>query len=132
MKPSLNHQYQVEGLILQNTIIILLRESDGYLSPNIIKSISVANRLFNEVTSNVQALQDLDFSLLLQPHTNYANQQAIHQQRLDMATAAIIHYGLHPRMLIRYLKGEYVGEARDVAAILKEVSPHITEEDSIN
>jgi hypothetical protein len=47
-----------------------------------------------------------------------------------MATAAMIHYGLHPGMLIRYLKGEYVGEARDVTAILTQVSPHITKDDS--
>jgi hypothetical protein len=46
-----------------------------------------------------------------------------------MATAAMIHYGLHPGMLIRYLKGEYVGEHRDVLAILEAVLLHISEND---
>jgi hypothetical protein len=47
-----------------------------------------------------------------------------------MAMATPIHYGLHPGMLIRYLKGEYVGENRDVAAILDAVWPHIGEDDT--
>ena len=130
MKPSLDHQYRVEGLILQNIIVILLRESEGFLSPDDIKSLSAVNHLFNEVTHDIQTLRNLDFSPLLQPCIDYANQQAIQQHRVDMATAAMIHYGLHPGMLIRYLKGEYVGEARDVTAILTQVSPHITKDDS--
>lgn len=62
MKPSLNHQYRVEGLILQNIIVILLKEPNGYLSTNDIKNLYAVNRLFKEVISDVQALRDLDFS----------------------------------------------------------------------
>ena len=47
-----------------------------------------------------------------------------------MATACAIHYSLHPRMVIRYLKGEYVGEKRDVNQILSNVSPFIDETDA--
>ncbi len=42
MKPSLNHQYRVDDLVLQNIIVILLRESNGFLSPIDIKNLSVA------------------------------------------------------------------------------------------
>ena len=32
-------------------------------------------------------------------------------------------------MVIRYLKGEYVGESRDANSIIKSVSPYITKKD---
>ena len=119
MKPSLNHQYRVEDLVLQNVIVILLQESDGFLLPIDIKNLSVVNRLYNEVIRNVHLFRNLDFSPLLEPPIGYANQQAISQARVNMAMAAMIHYGLHPGMLIRCLKGEYVGESRRVPIILQ-------------
>ena len=130
MKPSLNHQYRVDDLVLQNVIVILLRESNGFLSPIDIKNLSVVNRLYNEVTRDVHLFRNLDFSPLLEPRIGYADQQAILQARVNMATAAMIHYGLHPGMLIRYLKGEYVGESRRVPQILQAVSPHISKDDA--
>ncbi len=39
------------------------------------------------------------------------------------------HYGLLVGMVIRYIKGEYVGESRNANAILKVVSPYIKDED---
>ena len=48
---------------------------------------------------------------------------------IDMATAGIIHYSLHPGMLIRYVKGEYVGESRDASQIINDVSPYIKRDD---
>ena len=44
-----------------------------------------------------------------------------------MATACVIHYELHTNMVIRYLKGEYIGESRDADKILAPVSPYICE-----
>ena len=119
MKPSLNHQYRVEDLVLQNVIVILLQESDGFLLPIDIKNLSVVNRLYNKVIHDVHLFQNLDFLPLLEPRIGYANQQAISQACVNMATAAMIHYGLHPGMLIRCLKGEYVGESRRVPIILQ-------------
>ncbi len=43
--------------------------------------------------------------------------------------AGMTHYGLHPGMFIRYLKGESVGENRDIPAILEAVLLHISEDD---
>jgi hypothetical protein len=130
MKSSLDHQYWVEDLVLQNVIIILLLESDGFLSSIEIKNLSAMNCLCNKVTCDVCLLQNLDFLPLRKPRIGYADHQAIPQACMNMATAAMIHYGLQPGMLIRYLKGEYVGESRNVPAILEAVSPHISEEDA--
>jgi hypothetical protein len=46
-----------------------------------------------------------------------------------MATACAIHYGLHVGMVIRYIKGEYVGESRNSDKILLAVSPYISKVD---
>jgi hypothetical protein len=46
-----------------------------------------------------------------------------------MATAAMIHYLLHPGMMIRYVKGEYIGESRNVPQIINDVSPYIERKD---
>jgi hypothetical protein len=44
--------------------------------------------------------------------------------------AGLIHYGMHPGMLLRYLKGKYTGESRSVDAILEKVLPYIEPEDA--
>jgi hypothetical protein len=51
---------------------------------------------------------------------------------MDLATAGMICYGLHPGMLIRYLKREYTGENRDVAGIIAKVSPYISKDDVVH
>jgi hypothetical protein len=72
----------------------------------------------------------VDFSEMKRPRLGYAEQTAIDPIRVKMATACAIHYSLHPGMVIRYLKGEYVGENRDVNQILRDVSPLIDETDT--
>jgi hypothetical protein len=47
-----------------------------------------------------------------------------------MATACAVHYSLHPGMVIRYIKGEYVGENRNVLQILDELSSNVNETDT--
>jgi hypothetical protein len=47
-----------------------------------------------------------------------------------MATACAIHYSLHPGMVIRYLKGKYVGENRNDPQILRAESSQVDESDA--
>ncbi len=53
------------------------------------------------------------------------NLEEIQPPRVDMATAAIIHYSLHPGVLIQYVKGKYVGESREVPQVVNVVLPYI-------
>ena len=82
------------------------------------------------MTHDVTNLRMVDFTRLKEPRIGYAEQTEIDPIRVDMATACAIHYSLHPGMVIRYLKGEYVGENRDVTQILSDVSPFIDEADA--
>ncbi len=90
--------------MLQNTIVIILQKADSFLSPMEIKHLSALNHLYSEVINVVSLLWNFDFSPFHKPRIGYADQQAILQARINMATAAMTHYGLHPGMLIWYLK----------------------------
>ncbi len=79
---------------------------------------------------DVMRLKGMDFLKLREPRIGYAKQKKIQQSRVDMATAAMNHYFLHPGMLIRYIKGKYVGENRDVLQVLNDVLPYINDVDA--
>ncbi len=82
------------------------------------------------MTRDVFRLRDLSFSLLKSPRYDYESQEKISQDQVDLATAGMIHYALHPGMLVRFMKGEYVGKTRDVKTVLEKVSPHISPQDA--
>jgi hypothetical protein len=129
MKPDNNHYYRVQDLTFENVIVVVLKFVDGYLSDICIKKLHCLCRLFNEMTTNVCWLRDLDFTKLREPRIGYADQQEIQPSRVDMTTAAIINYSLHPGMLIQYVKGKYVGESRDVSQVVNNVLPYIDQQD---
>ncbi len=115
----------VSDAILDNGIIELLKHSKSFLTDKEITRLSKVNSLYQEMIHDVVQLRNLDFSQLQEPRIGYAKQTAIKQSLVDMATACAIHYSLHPGMMIRYAKGEYIGENRDVTQILRDVSPHV-------
>ena len=130
MKPSLNHQYRVSDLCLDNVIVELIKTPESFLTNEDVSSLAETNSLYREMISDVINLRAIDFTALKEPRFGYAEQLAIDPVRVDMATACAIHYSLHPGMVIRYLKGEYVGENRDVNQVLRDVSPFIDEADT--
>ncbi len=56
----------------------------------------------------------VEFSSLSHPRYNYEDQTQVDSHRVDMASAAMVHFGMHPGKLVRYLGGEYTGSDRDV------------------
>jgi hypothetical protein len=79
--------------------------------------------------NNVLLLRSINFSTLKLPRLDYAEQIKISLKRVDLATACAIYYGLNTGMVVRYIKGEYVGESRNANAILEKVSPYICKVD---
>jgi len=123
MKPSLNHQYRVSDLCLDNVIVKLVKSPESFLTNEDVMNLSKVNSLYREMIHDVIDLRLIDFTKMKEPRIGYAEQTAIDPTRVDMATACAIHYSLHPGMVIRYLKGKYLGENRDVNQILSDVSP---------
>jgi hypothetical protein len=125
MKLNKSHYYQVQDLGFENVIVIVLKPVEGDLSDTCIKKLNCLSRLFNEMTTDVCRLRNLDFSKLIEPRIGYADQLNIQASRIDLAAAGIIDYSLHPGMLVQYIEGEYVRESRDVSKIIKDVLPYI-------
>ena len=130
MRPSLDLQYRVKDLSIENVLVFIIRNHEAYLSSQDITSLKQINTLFEEMISDVIELRSIDFSPLKIPRLNYADQQSICPNRVTLATAGLIYYGLHPGMLVRYLKGEYVGETRSYVRVLAKVSDRIDSEDA--
>jgi hypothetical protein len=139
MRPSRDLQYRVTRLWLEDVIVEILKAK--FLEEQDLKNLEEllgthskdwtgSSPLYKEMISDFRRLENLDFSMLKAPRLDYANQQRISQYRVDLATAGLIHYGMHPGMLLRYMKGEYTGESRSADAILEKVSPYIEPEDA--
>ena len=129
MKPSSTLYYRVKDLRLDNVIIFLVRDYESYFSGDELLNLKSLNSKYCEMINDVLRLRSADFSSLKLPRFDYADQAAISQERVDLATACAINYGLHTGMVIRYLKGEYVGESRDAERILASASPYIDDDD---
>jgi hypothetical protein len=74
----------------------------------------------------------VDFSLLREPWYNYVHQEQINPHHVEMASAAMVHFGLDPGKFVRWMGGEYTGYHRDVQRTLLAVRPYITAEDYNN
>jgi hypothetical protein len=106
-------------LHLDNIVVFLIKNQDSYLTNEDINNLSNVNGMYQEMVNNVLRLRSIDFSKLKLPRLDYAEQTRISQERVDLATACAIYYGLNTGMVVRYLKGEYVGESRNPDAIIE-------------
>jgi hypothetical protein len=129
MKLSLNHQYRVNVLHLDNVVIFIVNNYELYLSSKDLDNHKRVNVSYSSMILDVERLGHLNFSLLKKPRLDYSTQECISQDRVDLATACLIHYGLHLGMMIQYLKGEYIGESRDVQKIINKVTPFVCKTD---
>ena len=85
--------------------------------------------MFSTVTTETRRLLTVDFTPLRQPRLGYATQTEVSLERVDMMAAAMIHYGLDPGMLVRYLGGEYTGAYRDIKVLREKLMPHVPVDD---
>ncbi len=129
MKSSQNLQYRVKDLRFDNIVIFLIKNQALYLSDEDINNLKEISKMHQEMVNDVLRLRQIEFSKAKLPRYDYADQTKISPERVNLATACAIYYGLNTRMVIRYLKGEYVGESRDANEILKKVSLYISEVD---
>ena len=95
-----------------------------------IKKLKCISHSFYEMVTNVCRLRTIDFWQLRKPRIGYLDQQEIQSSQVDLATAGMIYYSLHPGMLIRFVKGEYIGENRNVPQVLHDVLPYINAVDA--
>jgi hypothetical protein len=73
----------------------------------------------------------INFSPLLAPRYNCKQQEHINTSRVEMASMAMIHFGLDPGKFLRFLGGEYTGYTCTVHRTLSVVKDHVSPEDTL-
>ncbi len=71
----------------------------------------------------------MDFTPLREPRYFYESQECINPHRVDMASAAMVHFGLDPGKFVCWLSGEYTGHHRDVRRTLAVIHDHVSAQD---
>jgi len=129
MLPSIKKYYQVIELTLHNFITTVMKEQKASFTSTDLQNLSSINSVFSKLIPKTIGWLKLDFSSLREPQYNYESQTAIPSSRVDMASAAMIHFGLDPGKLVRWLGGEYTGARRGVNRTLTEARAHVSAED---
>jgi hypothetical protein len=91
MKPSLNHQYRVKDLLLDNIAVIVLQKFEDYSSREDVNNLAKLNSLYQKMVPDVFQLRSLEFGKPQEPRIGYANQLT--------ATATCSHYRLFDKIL---------------------------------
>jgi hypothetical protein len=119
MKVSGDRYYRVNELTLHNVVPSLI--VSGFLDRQQVGRLSKTCKLLSTTIPKVLHWSTLDFSSLREPRLEYNNQTSIDQKRVDMANAAMVHFGLDPGKFVRWMEGEYTGKNCDVPRVLSSI-----------
>jgi hypothetical protein len=114
MRPSLDKWYRVGDLHLYNVITTIIKECRVTFFKEDLSNLWLVNKDYAAIVPKVIHWLRIDFTPLREPRLGYKNQECINPYRVEMASAAMIHFGLDPGKFIRFLSGEYTGQYRDV------------------
>jgi hypothetical protein len=96
MRPSLDKWYRVGDLHLYNIITTIIKECRVSLSNVDLSNLCLVNRDFANIVPKVLRLLQFEFTPLQDPHLGYKQQDHINPYRVEMASMAMIHFGLDP------------------------------------
>jgi hypothetical protein len=87
------------------------------------------NKDFANIVPKVLHWLRVDFTSLHDPHLGYKQQDHIDPHRVEMASMAMIHFGLDPGKFVRFLSGKYTSQYWDICCTLDAVRDHVTSND---
>jgi hypothetical protein len=92
MEPSLDHQYEVSIVSLDNIIMFIVKNYKKYfLEAEDLHNLSKVNQVYGDMVNNVLRLRSHDFLELKKPRLDYAAQLSISPTEVNLATAYFIH-----------------------------------------
>jgi hypothetical protein len=125
---SFKHQYWIKDLHLDNVLVFLISNYEHFCltekgspedpSKNDLTTLLLLSKIYNKMVHEELHLRLGNLLQIRQPRMEYADQEKISMERVDMATMAFIHYRLHPAMLVRCLGEEYVCASRYITRII--------------
>jgi hypothetical protein len=125
MRPSLDKWYRVGDLHLYNGITTIIKECRVTFSKEDLSNLRLVNTDYAAIVPKVIRWLQIDFTPLREPRLGYENQECIDPYHVDMASAAMIHFGLDPRKFVRFLSREYTGQYRNIRRTLDAVRDHV-------
>ena len=126
MLPFIRKYYWVQELTLYNVITMVIKEYRDSFDSTDLNNLSRINRDFSKMVPNTIQWLQLDFSPLCKPQYNYKSQAKISPKQVELASAAMIHFGLDPGKVVSYLGGKYTGKRRGVNRTLAAVRDHVS------
>ncbi len=121
MRPSLNKWYQVGDLQMYNVITTIIKECRvSFLSRNL-SNLCLVNKDFANIVPKVLHWLQVDFTSLCNSRLGYKQQDNIDPHCVEMASVAMIHFGLDSGKCVHFLSGKYTGQYWDVPCTLDTV-----------
>jgi hypothetical protein len=118
MRPSLNKWYRVGDLHLYKVITTIIKECRVSFLKGDISNLCLVNEDFANIVPKVLHWIRVDFTPLRDPCLGYEQQDHIDPYHVEMASAAMIHFGLDPGKFACFLSGKYTGQYWDVCCTL--------------
>ena len=118
MRPSLDKWYRVADLLLYNIITAIIKECRVSFLKEDISNLRLVNKYFANIVPKVLHWLQVDFTPLQDPCLGYEQQDHINPYCMEMASAAMIHFGLDPGKFVRFLLGKYTGQYWDIHCTL--------------
>ena len=112
MRLSLDKWYRAGNLHLYNFITKIIKECRVTFSRDDLSNLWLVNKNYASIIPKVIRWLRIGFTPPLRgPCLGYENQERIDDPYcVEMASAAIIHFGLGPGKFVRFLSGEYTGQ----------------------
>jgi hypothetical protein len=99
------HQQVLPSQGIDCIFTIVIREYAAF-SKNEVSSIRLLNTDFAEMITKLQHWLQIDISLLCKPGLNCKSQTKIDPHQVNMANAAMAHFGLDPGRFVQWMGGK--------------------------
>jgi hypothetical protein len=96
MRPSSDKYYRVKELTFYNVMTTVLKEYYSSFSQRYLLNVAAINKDFSVMIPNVARWLKIDFTFLCEPRFDYKNQLEVSHYRVEMASAAMVHFGMDP------------------------------------
>jgi hypothetical protein len=126
MRPSLDKWYQVGDLHLYNVIAAIIKECRVIFLKEDLCNLCLVNKDFGNIVLKVLHWLRVNFTPLQDPCLGHKQQDQIDPYCLEMASVAMIHFGLDPTKFVHFLLGKYTGQHQEVCHTLDAIQDHVT------
>ncbi len=118
MQPSLNRWYQVGDLHLYNVITTIIKEYRVSFLKEYLSNLCLVNKGFVNIVLKALHWLQVNFTPLEDPCLGYEQQDHVDPYLVEMASTAMIHFGLDPDKFVHFLLEGYTSQHWDVCRTL--------------